>query len=987
LSVSPASSQGRSRRAFIATLLTTLLVSILMLYLWQVLETNRQQHLSDRFQTDIGEVKTKISERMTAYGQVLKGGRSLFLSSQEVTRQEWHDYVSSLELDRDYPGIQGIGYAIAVSPAALAAHERQIRSEGFPDYHIWPEGKRDQYSAIIYLEPFDWRNQRAFGYDMFAQPTRHEAMERARDSGEASLTGKVLLVQETDKAPQAGTLLYVPLYRKGLPLNTVAERQQALIGWVYSPYRMDNLIEGIIGQGLAGMRVRIYDQDDSTPDNLLYDNMSELGEAGHPGKVVLHSSLSLTTAGRTWHLDFDALPAYAESIGFGSLALELSGMSVIGLLLIALVWNLFDTQRRVLILAGKLTMSLRESEERLKFALQGSGSGVWDWDLEAGQVYFSSNVTQMLGLERGALNDDPKAWQALLHPEDAEAALAALDSHLRGDSDEYVSEYRLHHRDGHLIWVQGHARVTSRNEDGSPRRLVGTMTDVTERRRDEEQIRLLSLSVDQAGEAIMMTDADGKLEYVNPAFCRITGFSAEEAVGSTPRILNSGTQDEAFYHTMWESIRGGRIWQGRLVDRRKDGSLYPAMLTISPILNAKGEVTHFVGIQQDLQEYEDMEARFHQAQKMEAIGTLVGGIAHDFNNTLAGITGNLYLAKQQAKEMPELVARLSSVENLAFGAARMIQQLLAFSRHERASMGAMSISSFLKETIKLQRVSLPENIELAIDIPAEPISVKGDINLLQQVMINLLNNARDAVADVAQPHIEIRLQPYAADKAFLAANPQLKAREFAHISVGDNGHGIRKENMSHIFEPFFTTKDPGKGTGLGLAMAYGAIQTHEGVLTVESKQGEGTTFHIYLPLLSMVEDEGAMEAGSLVLGQGETVLAVDDNEEVIVASREVLESLGYRVLIAHNGEEALGIYADSQAEIDLVILDVVMPKMGGRETLQALRGINPKVRAIFATGYDRANVLQDAQFADVPAINKPFNITELSRLLRQVLSS
>ncbi|HXH71859.1 MAG TPA: CHASE domain-containing protein [Mariprofundaceae bacterium] len=973
-------------RPLIATLIMTMMVSGVIAYAIQFLRHQQMQHLQDQFQADIAEVQTKIEERMTAYGQVLKGGRSLFLASDQVSRNEWHEYVSNLELDHDYPGIQGVGYAISIPAAKRVETEQKLRSDGFPDFRVWPEGQRDPYSAIIYLEPFDWRNQRAFGYDMYSEPTRHEAMQRARDTGTAALSGKVLLVQETDKAPQAGTLLYVPLYRKGEPLNSVVQRQQALLGWIYSPYRMDNLIEGMLGKLSTDIRLRIYDVDDGNPDALLFDSF--LNRAGPDATYtpLIRKSLTMETAGRQWVLDFEAMPAYARTIGLGMLYKESSGMVLIGLLLIALTWSLFDTRRKAGLMAMTLTSSLRDSEERWKFALEGSGDGVWDWNIETGEVLFTPRFLQMLDMDEEGMGHAMSSWLERVHPDDIEMVKSHLDRHLSGETSEYVCEHRMRRRDDSYIWVLGRGRVISRDEDGRPLRLVGTKSDITNRREAEERIRLLSQSVHQAGEAIMMTDARGLIEYVNPAFCRITGYSEDEVLGKTPGLLKSGVQGELLYESMWGSISGGKTWQGRVVDRKKDGSFYPAMLTISPITNDAGEITNYVGIQQDLQEYENMEARFRQSQKMEAIGTLVGGIAHDFNNTLAGITGNLYLARKEAASIPELVDRLSAIEQLSFRTAGMIQQLLTFSRKSKPSMAPVSIASFLKESIKLQQASLPENIGLQLDIHDPDLLVQGDINLLQQALINLYNNARDALEGVENPVIRVELARFSADKSFRTANPVVHANEFAHITVSDNGHGISEKDIDHIFEPFFTTKEAGKGTGLGLAMVYGAVESHGGVITVESG-GQGAAFHIYLPLIeslaTQVPDPSQMQ---VVSGNGETILLVDDHEETLKTNRDVLDSLNYRVMTARDGREAIEMYRQHQDEIDLVILDVVMPKVGGKEAFEAMRQINPEVRAMFATGYDRANVLKDADLADMQVINKPFSIGELSQVVRRVLA-
>lgn len=502
----------------------------------------------------------------------------------------------------------------------------------------------------------------------------------------------------------------------------------------------------------------------------------------------------------------------------------------------------------------------------------------------------------------------------------------------------------------------------------------------------QQDIHILSASVEQANEAVVITDSQGMIQYANPSFTRLTGYSFEEVVGKRPSMLKSGAHDDAFFQAIWKEIAAGRPWQGRVVNKRRDGVCYPAMLTISPIKNEMGEITHFVGSQQDLREYEHLEEQFHQAQKMEALGTLVGGIAHDFNNSLAGITGHAFLAKELVHDA-RAAERLESIEALAYRAAGMIQQLLAFSRRDVKSMNPMVISSFLKEAIKMHEVSIPENIRLINNVANSQMQVRGDINQLQQVVMNLLNNARDAVGDVHDPEIAIGLEEVGVDEAFAREHPDIRAERFARISISDNGTGIREEEIGHIFDPFFSTKEVGKGTGLGLSMAYGAIQSHGGVLTVESQVGKGTTFYIWLPLLP--PDQMHMDSANedaVQAGHGETILLVDDDVNVVDTSRDVLESFGYRVLMATDGEAAVDLYRQHKDEVDLVIMDIVMPKLGGVEAAAEIRRINPQVKVIFATGYDRSGSLQNKQLQQSDTVlSKPFSAARVSRVIRETL--
>ncbi len=502
--------------------------------------------------------------------------------------------------------------------------------------------------------------------------------------------------------------------------------------------------------------------------------------------------------------------------------------------------------------------------------------------------------------------------------------------------------------------------------------------------RDEKigELRKLSRAIEQAGEVITITDRDGLIEYTNPAFTKLTGYDANEAIGKLPRLV----RDAHRYEEIQEKLRINGVWQGKVIETRKDGSIYPAMLTISPIRNESGEITHYVGVHEDLSEIELMEERFQQAQKMEAIGTLVGGIAHDFNNMLAGVTGNLFLLKRELADQEKPMERLGRIESLTTHAAEMIKQMLAFASKGSIDKQELSLSSFLKETMRLHRISIPENIEITLDV-TDGLYVYADPTQLQQALLNLLTNARDAVRKSTQPKIDIKLEAMVPDPAFLKKNNIAKSKLFAHLMVSDNGHGISPAIIQNIFEPFFTTKEVGKGTGLGLSMVFGSIHSHEGIIDVESSSEKGSTFHIYLPLIPSPERSiSETDTSAIHFGNGETILLVDDDEVLIEANADVIDSLGYKVITARNGREAVQAYRDATDEIDLVIMDMVMPVMGGRNAAEKIRGINPGVKVIFATGYDLDSSLEfeTVKIGEV-VLHKPFSIDELSHTIQREL--
>ena len=660
-----------------------------------------------------------------------------------------------------------------------------------------------------------------------------------------------------------------------------------------------------------------------------------------------------------------------------------SGLSLLVVALIA--WLL----ARAIVSRREAEALARRAETRVHEAVQAALDSVITIDHESHIIEFNIAAEKAFGYSRdeilGQLITD-----TIIPVRLRERHLQGMQRHLNDDSAPVIGK-RLEtialHKDGHEFPVE--LSITPVKTENTPV-FTAFIRDLSEQKESAEKISILSQAIEQAGESIIITDAEGIIEYVNSAFCTITGYTPEEVIGNNPRILNSGEHKVHFYQEMWKTIKKGETWQGRIIDKRKDGSQYPSILTISPIFNDNSEITHFIGLQQNLQEYEELEERFHQAQKMEAIGTLVGGIAHDFNNSLAAITGNLYLIKKRITDQPEVTKKLKTVEALAFRASEMIQQLLSFSRRNVIRKDQINLPSFIKETAKLHEVSIPESISLGYSISEKPITVLADANQLQQMLINLINNARDALVGIKNASMRIELAPFNANEDFVERHPEATGTEFARISIIDNGSGISEENLNHIFEPFFTTKEEGQGTGLGLSMVYGTVHSHNGIIEVHSNAEDGTRFDIYLPQIhregvnaTVTGEFHSLEAG----GHDQMILLVDDDSALLNTVREILEGLNYRTLTASNGEEAVKTFFDHHDEVKLVIMDVVMPKLGGVDALLEMRKIDPDIRCIFTTGYDKKKVLQTQGISEKESVlTKPYEVTLLSRLVQEKLN-
>ncbi len=508
----------------------------------------------------------------------------------------------------------------------------------------------------------------------------------------------------------------------------------------------------------------------------------------------------------------------------------------------------------------------------------------------------------------------------------------------------------------------------------------------------EERLRTLSRAIEQAAESIVITDRNGVIEYVNAAFTRQSGYAPEEALGRTPAILRSGEQDARFYEELWATIRRGEVWEGRVVNRRKDGERYPVLMTIAPVVS-DGEVTHFVAIQQDVGKQEQLEAQFRQAQKMEALGNLVGGIAHDFNNSLAAMNANLYLMRKEAEGRRALEERIGKVSALVDSSAKMIAQLLAFARKDAVRMEPVDLRALAEETADMMRASLPASIALETALGDAPAPVMADKTQLRQMMINLIVNARDALEGAEHPCVRISLAVFEADAAFLRRHemPESRAGErFVRLTIADNGCGMDEETRQRMFDPFFTTKPAGKGSGLGLAMVFGAMQRHGGVIEVESAPGCGASFHLCLPL-SGESGRGEEEARAAASAGGSEargdVLLVDDREDVREPIAEFLECLGFRVWQAEDGARGLALFGEHAATIRLVVTDVVMPGVSGVEMVRDIRERHGIVPVVFITGYDPQRLDEIGGMPLTDAIGKPVDFDELERVAMELLEA
>jgi len=509
----------------------------------------------------------------------------------------------------------------------------------------------------------------------------------------------------------------------------------------------------------------------------------------------------------------------------------------------------------------------------------------------------------------------------------------------------------------------------------------------------ESNLDKIMKAMERAGEAVMIVDVQAGADYINPAFTKITGYRLRELqrMDDSP-LVGAGLVSPEMLPTVEEKALYGEVWEGEVNARRKNGEIYPALLSLAAIFGRGKALSHYVAIMREISDRMHLEEQLRQAQKMEAIGVLVGGIAHDFNNLLAGIIGNLELAKQDKHDIEKLERWLDDIDAISHRAAETIAKLLAFARRNRTEMQPMNLKRFMDELRSLALVAIPRTVDLNFEPVDDGFWVNGDAVQLQQVMLNLLNNAVDAQKPepVESPRIDVRVELVQPDEVLLSHYPQMSGKELVCMSVRDNGMGFDEATKAKLFEPFFTTKEVGKGTGLGLSMAYGIISRHSGIMEAESALGEGSEFRIYLPRVQseVQPEQPAPRREKLPAGKGELVLLADDEDLVREMGVSLLKRLGYQVISAADGAEALELFKQRQGDIVLVILDLVMPRMGGAVAARHMQEIRPDLPILFVTGYDLNSSMANAdELARARVLTKPYRIEEFSQTIRDLMTA
>ena len=624
--------------------------------------------------------------------------------------------------------------------------------------------------------------------------------------------------------------------------------------------------------------------------------------------------------------------------------------------------------------------ALRQSEERYRALYEDNPSMYFTTDAEGTILSVNWFGAEQLGYRIEELVGQPVLMR--FHPDDRESVRQQITICLQKPMQVIHWEFRKVRKDGSVLWVKEAARSV-RGADGNPVVLI-VCEDITERKRAEEERMRLVTAIEQSAEAIFITDKDWIINYVNPAFERITGYDRTEIMGRHTRILKSNMHDKSFYKRIRIILARGDVWSGRLTNKKRDGTFYEAEVTASPVRDSSGAIINYVSIHRDITHEVRLEKQLRQSQKMEAIGTLAGGIAHDFNNILAAITGYTELAHSRVQEGSMEHRYLGQVLKAGSRATSLVRQILTFSRQTEQERKPVPVTPIVEEVLKLLRPSLPSTIEIREDIAISPEGgvVLADPTQLHQVLMNLSTNAAYAMRTQGGV-LSLSLSEIHADTSIIVHD--LKPGSYVRLTVSDTGHGMDAAVMERIFDPYFTTKGAGEGSGMGLAVVQGIVKNLGGAITVYSEPGKGTTFHVYLPRIEeeIVQVNSNFEAPPT---GSERILFIDDEKTLVDLGSDMLESLGYSVTTKTNSIGALDTFRTAPTAFDLVITDMTMPAPTGIELARELMTVRPDIPVILCTGFSELineNLSKEAGIREF--VMKPFSMQSLATTVRRVL--
>jgi len=641
---------------------------------------------------------------------------------------------------------------------------------------------------------------------------------------------------------------------------------------------------------------------------------------------------------------------------------------------------------------------LLESATMLEEARVLANLGTCLYELPDERLIWSRECARILGVEWG-VPIDKETYYSCVHPEDREIVRAEVRAAFEGSASIYEVDHRVLHRDGSVHWVLGRSRIV-RDASGRPTRVIGVLQDVTDRHRSleelrasEERYRRTAAVVQWSHDAVIGCDGDGVITSWNRGASLLFGYEEHEVLGRHVSLITpEAMREEA--RVLLESCAHGELTENHeTVRRRKDGSKVEVSLTLSPIRDVGNNIVGISGIARDLTERRRSEValrraeqQLRDAQKMEAVGLLAGGIAHDFNNTLSAIVGYTELVLENLPLGDPNRSDIIEVRKAGASAVGLTRQLLALSRRQVLSPRVIDLNQIVLHLERMVRRLIGANVVLAFELSSDLGRVSADPGQIEQVIMNLVLNARDAMGEHERGTLTIATGNHfinAPESETLNITPG----RYVMLSVRDTGSGMDEATIERIFEPFFTTKEKGKGTGLGLSTALGIVQQSGGAIGLDSELGTGTSFLVYLPRTERpVQSAYSIPPARVTSRSWETILLVEDEDQVRALARTALKRHGYQVLEAEQGEQALELCAQHVGSIHLLLTDVVMPRMGGRELAERATVLRPEMKVLFMSGYANDDIIAHGVMDEsISLLEKPITPSGLARRVREVL--
>jgi len=627
----------------------------------------------------------------------------------------------------------------------------------------------------------------------------------------------------------------------------------------------------------------------------------------------------------------------------------------------------------------KAEQALRESEEQYRTIFETTGTATMIVEEDGVISMVSSEFEKIFGYPREEI-EGTNEWEKFIVEDDLER-MGEYHALRRNNPDAAPRNYEVRGVDK----TGNHKDLLLTNSiiPGTKKSVV-SMLDITDRKRAEEELALLATVIEQAAEGITITDKTGIIQYTNPAFERISGYTRDEMIGQNHRILKNSTHNGGFPAEMRDILARGEVWSGHMINEKKDGTTYKVEVSVSPIRDKTGAIMHYVAIERDVTHEAELETQLLQAQKMEAIGTLAGGIAHDFNNILAAIMGYAEMALYDVPEGTQGRRNLEQVLKAGYRGKDLVKQIITFSRRSEQERRPMRVSPIAKETLKLLRASLPATIEIRQNIETQSGMVLADPTQIHQVLMNLCSNAAYAMREKGGV-LEIRLSDVDISSDGAVSHLELDPGPYLKLTVNDTGHGMDRATIERIFDPFFTTKKPGEGTGMGLAVVHGIVKSCGGAIVVDSDPGKETTFEVFFPRIEGDSLKEADFAAPMATGN-ERILFVDDEEDLVDMAQQMLERLGYSVVAKTSSLEALEVFKAQPDQFALVITDQTMPHMTGADLAKELMRIRPDIPIILCTGFSEVISAEEAKTLGIREfVMKPFATREIAEITRHVL--